>query len=132
MRGTGPCGPLIPEPSRTGVTLGFHGLIVPLMLALGYDRMVAIGTIILGAGIGVLRSTVNPFATGVASSAADISLGDGIVLRGVMWVVLTAVTIGGVALAMVGYDRYLRFLWPLPAILAVPICGFVALGAVWT
>lgn len=74
-------------------TLGFYGLIVPLMLALGYDRMVATGAIILGAGIGVLCSTVNPFATGVASSAADISLGDGIVLRSVMWVVLTAVTV---------------------------------------
>ncbi|WP_405637850.1 YfcC family protein [Streptomyces sp. NBC_01178] len=74
-------------------TLGFYGLIIPLMLALGYDRMVATGTIILGAGVGVLCSTVNPFATGVASSAADVSLGDGIVLRAIMWVVLTAVTI---------------------------------------
>lgn len=74
-------------------TLGFYGLIVPLMLALGYDRMVATGTIILGAGVGVLCSTVNPFATGVASSAADISLGDGIVLRLLMWIVLTAVTV---------------------------------------
>lgn len=74
-------------------TLGFYGLIVPLMLALGYDRMVATGAIILGAGVGVLCSTVNPFATGVASSAADISLGDGIVLRFVMWIVLTAVTV---------------------------------------
>ncbi|MBT2385119.1 YfcC family protein [Streptomyces sp. ISL-11] len=74
-------------------TLGFYGLIVPLMLALGYDRMVATGTIILGAGIGVLGSTVNPFATGVASSAADVSLGDGIALRFAMWAVLTAVAI---------------------------------------
>ncbi|AZM52657.1 C4-dicarboxylate ABC transporter [Streptomyces sp. WAC 01529] len=74
-------------------TLGFYGLIVPLMLALGYDRMTAVGVIILGAGVGVLCSTVNPFATGVASSAADISLGDGIVLRFAMWVVLTAVTV---------------------------------------
>ncbi|MFG3282207.1 YfcC family protein [Streptomyces sp. NPDC048111] len=74
-------------------TLGFYGLIVPLMLALGYDRLVATGTIIVGAGIGVLCSTVNPFATGVASSAAGISLGDGIVLRFVMWVALTAVSI---------------------------------------
>ena len=74
-------------------TLGFYGLIVPLMLALGYDRMTAVGAIILGAGIGVLCSTVNPFATGVASSAADISLGDGIVLRFAMWLVLTAVTV---------------------------------------
>lgn len=78
-------------------TLGFYGLIVPLMLALGYDRMVATGTIILGSGVGVLCSTVNPFATGVASSAAGISLGDGIVLRAAMWLVLTAVTIAYVA-----------------------------------
>ncbi|MCX4646134.1 MULTISPECIES: YfcC family protein [unclassified Streptomyces] len=74
-------------------TLGFYGLVVPLMLALGYDRMTAVGAIILGAGIGVLCSTVNPFATGVASSAADISLGDGIILRFLMWIVLTAVTV---------------------------------------
>ncbi|MEU1312523.1 YfcC family protein [Streptomyces cinnamoneus] len=75
-------------------TLGFYGLLVPLMLALGYDRMVATGAIILGAGVGVLASTVNPFATGVASSAAGVSLGDGIALRFAMWLVLTAVTIG--------------------------------------
>ncbi|MFF1395527.1 YfcC family protein [Streptomyces sp. NPDC058287] len=74
-------------------TLGFYGLIVPLMLALGYDRMTAVGAIILGAGVGVMCSTVNPFATGVASSAADISLGDGIILRFIMWIVLTAVTV---------------------------------------
>ncbi|MEU8581294.1 YfcC family protein [Streptomyces abikoensis] len=85
-------------------TLGFYGLLVPLMLALGYDRMVATGTIILGAGIGVLASTVNPFATGVASSAAGISLGDGIALRFVMWLVLTAVTIAYV----VRYARRVR------------------------
>ncbi|MFD9634481.1 YfcC family protein [Streptomyces violascens] len=85
-------------------TLGFYGLIVPLMLALGYDRLVATGTIIVGAGIGVLCSTVNPFATGVASSAAGISLGDGIVLRFVMWVVLTAVSI----LYVVRYGRRIQ------------------------
>ncbi|KUL35357.1 C4-dicarboxylate ABC transporter [Streptomyces sp. NRRL F-4489] len=73
-------------------TLGFYGLIVPLVLALGFDRLVATGAIILGAGIGVLCSTVNPFATGVASSAAEVSLGDGIALRVAMWLVLTAAT----------------------------------------
>ncbi|MFW5419977.1 YfcC family protein [Nocardiopsis sp. CNT-189] len=77
-------------------TLGFYGLIVPLVLALGYDRMVAVGTIILGAGVGVLCSTVNPFSTGVASPAAGVSLGDGLPLRAAMLVVLTAVTIGHV------------------------------------
>ena len=62
-------------------TLGFFVLLVPLALALGYDRMVAAAIIFLGAGTGVLCSTVNPFATGVASDAAGISLGDGIGVR---------------------------------------------------
>jgi uncharacterized ion transporter superfamily protein YfcC len=74
-------------------TLGFYGLIVPLMLALGYDRMVAVGVIIVGAGVGVIGSTVNPFSVGVASGFADVSIGDGIILRVVMWLVLTAVAI---------------------------------------
>jgi uncharacterized ion transporter superfamily protein YfcC len=74
-------------------TLGFYGLVVPLVLALGYDRLTAASVIILGAGVGTLASTVNPFATGAASAAADISLGDGIALRAIMLVVLTAVVI---------------------------------------
>lgn len=96
-------------------TLGFYGLLVPMMLALGYDRLVDVGASILGAGIGVLCSTVNPFATGVASSAADISLGDGIVLRFAMWVVLTAVTILYVI-------RYAKRVQRDPA---ASLCGFL-------
>ncbi len=74
-------------------TLGFYALVVPLMLKLGYDRMVAASVILLGAGIGTLGSTINPFATGVASGAADISIGDGLGLRLIMYVSLTAITI---------------------------------------
>lgn len=75
-------------------TLGFFALLVPLSLALGFDRLVAASIILLGAGTGVLASTVNPFATGVASDAAEISVGDGIALRFVMWIVLVALAIG--------------------------------------
>jgi uncharacterized ion transporter superfamily protein YfcC len=74
-------------------TLGFYGLIVPLMLALGYDRMVAVGVIIVGAGVGVMGSTVNPFSIGVASGFADTGIGDGIGLRLIMWITFTAVAI---------------------------------------
>lgn len=72
-------------------TLGFYALLIPLMLALGYDRMVAAATILVGAGIGVLASTVNPFATGVASDAAGVSIGDGIGFRFLMYLVLVPV-----------------------------------------
>jgi uncharacterized ion transporter superfamily protein YfcC len=74
-------------------TLGFFVLLVPLTLALRYDRMVAAAIIFLGAGSGVIGSTVNPFATGVASDAAGISIGDGIGLRIALWVVLVAAAI---------------------------------------
>jgi uncharacterized ion transporter superfamily protein YfcC len=79
-------------------TLGFFALLVPLVLALNYDRLVAASIIFLGAGTGVLASTVNPFATGVASDAAGIDVGDGIVLRVLMWVVLVGLAIGYVLL----------------------------------
>ncbi|MFN8126444.1 MAG: hypothetical protein U0R64_08065 [Candidatus Nanopelagicales bacterium] len=74
-------------------TLGFYALIVPIFVALGYDRIVGAVVIMLGAGVGTLASTVNPFATGVAAAGASIELGDGIVLRAIMYVVLTIVTI---------------------------------------
>lgn len=74
-------------------TLGFYALIVPIMVALGYDRLLGAVIILVGAGTGVLASTVNPFATGVASDAAGIDLGNGIILRFLMWIVLTATSI---------------------------------------
>src|SRR3546814_14858424 len=55
--------------------LAFYALVVPVMLALGYDRMVAAAVIIVGAGLGTLGSTINPFATAVASAAASIGPG---------------------------------------------------------
>ena len=85
-------------------TLGFFVLLVPLALALNYDRMVAAAIIFLGAGSGVIGSTVNPFATGVASDAAGISIGDGIGLRIALWVTLVSLAIGYVIL----YARRIR------------------------
>jgi uncharacterized ion transporter superfamily protein YfcC len=74
-------------------TLGFFVLLVPLTLALKYDRMVAAAIIFLGAGSGVIGSTVNPFSTGVASDAAGVSIGDGIGLRIALWLVLVTLAI---------------------------------------
>ncbi len=74
-------------------TFGFYPLLIPLFLALGYDRMVTAATIILGALTGSMASTVNPFSIGVASGEAGVSIGDGIVLRVVLWVVLTTMAV---------------------------------------
>jgi uncharacterized ion transporter superfamily protein YfcC len=74
-------------------TLGFYAIILPVIIALGYDRLVGVGIIMVGAGVGTLGSTVNPFATGVASDAAGVALGDGIGLRLIMYVVMIIVTL---------------------------------------
>ncbi|WP_036728748.1 YfcC family protein [Peptoniphilus mikwangii] len=50
-------------------TIGFYALITSAMVAAGFDTIVAVGTVLLGAGAGVLGSTINPFATGAAMGA---------------------------------------------------------------
>ena len=77
-------------------TLGFYALFLPLMAALGYDRLVTAAMIILGALTGVMGATVNPFSIGVAAGEAGVSIGEGLGLRAVLWVVLTAMAIGWV------------------------------------
>ncbi len=74
-------------------TVAFWVLILPVIGAAGYDRMVAAGIILLGSGIGVLCSTVNPFATGIASGFAGLQIGDGIGLRLLMFFVLQTTAI---------------------------------------
>jgi uncharacterized ion transporter superfamily protein YfcC len=74
-------------------TLGFYAIILPVIIGLGYDRMVGVGIIMVGAGVGTLASTVNPFATGVASDAAGVALGDGIGLRLIMYVLLAILAV---------------------------------------
>jgi uncharacterized ion transporter superfamily protein YfcC len=62
-------------------SLAFYALLIPVMIAAGYDSVVAVAIILLGAGIGCLGSTINPFATVIAANAADIPFTQGIGLR---------------------------------------------------
>lgn len=73
--------------------MAFYPLLIPVFLAAGYDAVVGISVILLGAGAGVIASTVNPFATGIAAGFAGVSLGDGILLRAIQWVVFEGATI---------------------------------------
>ena len=51
-------------------TVGFYILLAATMMAAGFDPMVGAATVLLGAGTGVIGSTINPFATGAAVAAA--------------------------------------------------------------
>ncbi len=54
-------------------TIPFYALLIPVMIAAGYDSIVGVAIIMVGAGIGCLGSTINPFATVIASNAAEIN-----------------------------------------------------------
>lgn len=58
-------------------TIAFYPLLLPVMIAAGYDTVTAVSVILLGAGAGVLGSTVNPFATGIAAGFAGTWYGTG-------------------------------------------------------
>ncbi|WP_195550155.1 YfcC family protein [Streptococcus australis] len=73
-------------------TMAFYPLLVPVMMAVGFDSLTGVAIILLGSQIGCLASTLNPFATGIASSTAGVSLGEGIILRLIFWVVLTGLS----------------------------------------
>ena len=63
-------------------TVGFYALLSATMVAAGMDTLVASATILLGAGVGVLGSTINPFAVGAAVSALpdSIKVNQGIII----------------------------------------------------
>ena len=62
-------------------TLAFYALLLPVVIAAGFDAVTGVAIILIGAGIGTLGSTINPFATVIASNAAAIPFTQGIVLR---------------------------------------------------
>lgn len=68
-------------------TIPFYAILIPVMIAAGYDSIVGVAIIMIGAGIGCLGSTINPFATVIASNAAEINFMDGIGLRLIILIV---------------------------------------------
>lgn len=74
-------------------TMAFYPLLIPVFLAAGYDAITGISVILLGAAAGIIGSTVNPFATGIAAGFAGVTLGEGLLLRLVTWCLLEGAAI---------------------------------------
>ena len=74
-------------------TIAFYPLLIPIMIGVGFDSITAVAVILVGSQIGCLASTVNPFATGVASDTAGVSIADGIIWRLVFLVVMVIISI---------------------------------------
>ena len=82
-------------------SLPFYTLLVPVMMAARFDPLVAASTVLLGAGIGTLGSTINPFATVIAANAAGIPFTQGIWLR-------VALLVAGWLICVAWVMRYAR------------------------
>jgi uncharacterized ion transporter superfamily protein YfcC len=74
-------------------SLAFYVLIITVMIAARYDALTGAAILLLGCGIGVLGSTINPFATGIASGFAGTTLDEGLIGRIVLLVVGTVIGI---------------------------------------
>jgi uncharacterized ion transporter superfamily protein YfcC len=97
-------------------TLGFYAMMIPLMIALGYDRIVTVAVVTVAPFVGALGSTINPFMTGIGSSKAGVTIADGMGLRLVLLVLTLAATV-------------LYTLWYARRVKADPsksLCGFSA------
>ena len=74
-------------------SLAFYVLVITVMIAAGYDALTGAALLLLGCGIGTLGSTINPFATGIASGFAGVSIDQGLIGRIVILVVGVAIGI---------------------------------------
>jgi uncharacterized ion transporter superfamily protein YfcC len=74
-------------------SLAFYALVITVLIAAGYDALTGAAVVLLGCGIGVVGSTINPFATGIASGFADVSISDGLAGRLVILIVGLAIGI---------------------------------------
>ena len=63
-------------------TVGFYALLAAAMVMAGMDTIVSSAIVLLGAGSGVLGSTINPFAVGAAVSALpdNVKVNQGLII----------------------------------------------------
>ena len=75
-------------------SLGLYAIMVPLMIALGYDRMVTVSVITVAPFVGAAAATINPFNIGIAASKAGVSIADRLGLRFTLLVLSMVATVG--------------------------------------
>lgn len=79
-------------------TVPFYLLLAATMVAAGFDSLVGAAVVLLGAGCGVLGSTVNPFAVGAAvdslsGTGIEVNQGMIIILGVILWLVTLTISI---------------------------------------
>ena len=74
-------------------TIAFYPILMPIFLLSGFDVLTCIAAIYMGSSIGTMFSTVNPFATVIASNAAGISFTEGLTFRIITLILASIITL---------------------------------------
>ena len=75
--------------------LPFSLVVIPMFIIAGYDALMGMAVLFIGATVGNMAGVVNPFATGAAVAALgdpDLTIGSGIVLRMILFVVMYVIS----------------------------------------
>ena len=81
----------------TEEAIPFISIILPLMLALGYDSILTVAVTYLGCIFGFSTAMLNPFTVHIAQNIAGVEVGSGVGYRTIVWLITTCV---GVAFLM--------------------------------
>ena len=74
-------------------TIPFVGIVVPLMIAMGYDAITGLLVVYVASNIGFSAAFLNPFTVGIAQEMSGLPLFSGMGYRLFCWAVLTAALI---------------------------------------
>lgn len=74
-------------------TIAFVIILIPLAISMGYDSLMGVAMVYIGAHLGFAGAILNPFTIGIAQGLADIPLFSGIEYRMFAWLVINIVGI---------------------------------------
>ena len=71
-------------------TIPFVGIVVPLVVSMGYDAIVGLLIVYVASNIGFSSAFLNPFTVGIAQEMSGLPMFSGMAYRLCCWVLLTA------------------------------------------
>ncbi|MBR5054602.1 MAG: YfcC family protein [Bacteroidales bacterium] len=74
-------------------TIPFVGIVVPLVIAMGYDAITGLLVVYVASNIGFSSAFLNPFTVGIAQEMSGLPLFSGMGYRLACWVLLTGVLV---------------------------------------
>lgn len=72
-------------------TIAFVGIVIPLVVSLGYDSITGLNVVFVAAGLGFAGAVLNPFTIGIAQGIAGLPIFSGLEYRFFCWVVINII-----------------------------------------